>query len=240
MWYLTASVTPKAYTAGTVTTFTARANTGATASAEAQNNGGVFTAGNWAVPMGEAVGGNRGPVRAVRRSSSPWPFSDESGTIRTPDAGNAVRRPGRLPAGRGRLLERRLGERRDLLRLPGFEDRQRHRHPRGTDGRGAGPLLQRRGGAGVVRASGRRREPLGGAGLCADVLPGGAGGPSPRGKRPVPWWRPSTSPTTTARISGTCWAAGGTAAGTLYGDHPGSLNGQYADWRPGDPLQIWE
>ena len=82
VWYLAASVTPKAYTAGTVTTFTARANTGATASAEAQNNGGVFTAGNWAVPMGEAVGGTEAGAGGAEVLIS-VAFSDESGTIRT-------------------------------------------------------------------------------------------------------------------------------------------------------------
>ena len=50
-WYLTASVTPREYTEGMVVTFTARTNTGATATAQAQNNGGVFTVENWAVPM---------------------------------------------------------------------------------------------------------------------------------------------------------------------------------------------
>ena len=82
VWYLAASVTPKEYTAGTVTTFTARANTGATASAEAQNNGGVFTAGNWAVPMGEAVGGTEAGAGGAEVLIS-VAFSDESGTIRT-------------------------------------------------------------------------------------------------------------------------------------------------------------
>ena len=82
VWYLTASVTPREYTAGTVTTFTARANTGATASAEAQNNGGVFTAGNWAVPMGEAVGGTEAGAGGAEVLIS-VAFSDESSTIRT-------------------------------------------------------------------------------------------------------------------------------------------------------------
>ena len=57
VWYLSVSATPKEYTAGTAATFTARTDTGATASAEAQNNGGVFTAENWAVPMGTSPGG---------------------------------------------------------------------------------------------------------------------------------------------------------------------------------------
>ena len=55
VWYLTASVTPKEYTADTVATFTARTNTGKTESAQARNDGGVFTVENWAVPMGELV-----------------------------------------------------------------------------------------------------------------------------------------------------------------------------------------
>ena len=84
-WYLTASVTPREYTEGMVVTFTARANTGATASAEAQNNGGVFTAGNWAVPMGaRPAWAEQRPVRwAVREVLISVAFSDESGTIRT-------------------------------------------------------------------------------------------------------------------------------------------------------------
>ena len=57
MWYLAATVTPKEYTADTVVTFTARTDTGATASAQARNEGGVFTAENWAVPMGTSPGG---------------------------------------------------------------------------------------------------------------------------------------------------------------------------------------
>ena len=43
VWYLTASVTPKEYTADTVATFTAQTNTGKTESAQARNDGGVFT-----------------------------------------------------------------------------------------------------------------------------------------------------------------------------------------------------
>ena len=82
VWYLAASVTPKAYTAGTVVTFTARTDTGETSSAEAQNNGGVFTAGNWAVPMGEAVGGTEAGAGGAEVLIS-VAFSDESGTIRT-------------------------------------------------------------------------------------------------------------------------------------------------------------
>lgn len=55
VWYLTASVTPKEYTADTVVTFTAQTNTGKTESAQARNDGGVFTVENWAVPMDEPV-----------------------------------------------------------------------------------------------------------------------------------------------------------------------------------------
>ena len=51
VWYLTASVTPKAYT-GEVVTFSAWSDTGETStSSPAQNNSGIFTVENWAVPM---------------------------------------------------------------------------------------------------------------------------------------------------------------------------------------------
>ena len=54
-WYLTASVTPREYTEGTVVTFTARADSGETSSSPpAQNEGGIFTVENWAVPMGDS------------------------------------------------------------------------------------------------------------------------------------------------------------------------------------------
>ncbi len=53
-WYLTASVTPREYTEGTVVTFTARADSGETSSPPAQNEGGIFTVENWAVPMDES------------------------------------------------------------------------------------------------------------------------------------------------------------------------------------------
>ena len=54
-WYLTASVTPREYTEGTVVTFTARADSGETSSSPPdQNEGGIFTVENWAVPMDES------------------------------------------------------------------------------------------------------------------------------------------------------------------------------------------
>ena len=54
-WYLTASVTPREYTEGTVVTFTARADSGETSSSPpARNEGGIFTVENWAVPMDES------------------------------------------------------------------------------------------------------------------------------------------------------------------------------------------
>lgn len=54
-WYLTASVTPREYTEGTVVTFTARADSGETSSSPpAQNEGGIFTVENWVVPMDES------------------------------------------------------------------------------------------------------------------------------------------------------------------------------------------
>lgn len=83
MWYLAATVTPKEYTADTVVTFTARTDTGATASAQARNEGGVFTAENWAVPMASTPAWTDEGVPldggAVQISAA---FED-SGTIRT-------------------------------------------------------------------------------------------------------------------------------------------------------------
>lgn len=81
LWYLTVSATPKEYTTDTVATFTARTNTGETSSAEARNDGGVFSVENWAVPMGEAVAGSEagagGPSVQVSVSFT------AAGTVRT-------------------------------------------------------------------------------------------------------------------------------------------------------------
>lgn len=50
--FLSVSVTPKEYTADTVVTFSAWSDTGETStSSPAQNNSGIFTVENWAVPM---------------------------------------------------------------------------------------------------------------------------------------------------------------------------------------------
>ena len=63
-------MTPKEYGADTAVVFTARTGTGETSSAEARNEGGIFTVENWAVPMGDAVGGTGGGGAQVEVSAS--------------------------------------------------------------------------------------------------------------------------------------------------------------------------
>ena len=188
VWYLAASVTPKAYTAGTVTTFTARANTGATASAEAQNNGGVFTAGNWAVPMGEAVGGTEAGAGGAEVLIS-VAFSDESGTIRTQT----------LETLYDDLAAYRLD-------VDGFWNKD---WENGAISFGSLDLK-------IDNATGIPVE--NGQSLVAAIHITDDHGQD--------FW----------------YLLGGwrNSGGDLYSDSSGSLNGQYADWRPGDPLQIWE
>ena len=84
VWLLSVSVTPKEYGADTAVAFTARTGTGETSSAEARNDGGVFSAEDWAVPMGEAGGGSE-----VEISVS---FSDGE-TIRTQALGTLYESP---------------------------------------------------------------------------------------------------------------------------------------------------
>ena len=83
MWYLAATVTPKEYTADTVVTFTARTDTGATASAQARNEGGVFTAENWAVPMASMPARTDEGVPLDYGGVQISAAFEDSGTIRT-------------------------------------------------------------------------------------------------------------------------------------------------------------
>lgn len=238
VWYLTASVTPKAYTAGTVTTFTARANTGATASAEAQNNGGVFTAGNWAVPMGEAVGGTEAGAGGAEVLIS-VAFSDESGTIRTQT----------LETLYDDLAAYRLD-------VDGFWNKD---WENGAISFGSLDLkIDNATGIPVELTDAElalfyngEAEPVWSAPLDAAVNLWEEQGYvqmfSPAGPEdPVPV---ENSQSLVAAIHITddhgqdFWYLLGdwrNSGGDLYSDSSGSLNGQYADWRPGDPLQIWE
>ena len=238
VWYLAASVTPKAYTAGTVTTFTARANTGATASAEAQNNGGVFTAGNWAVPMGEAVGGTEAGAGGAEVLIS-VAFSDESGTIRTQT----------LETLYDDLAAYRLD-------VDGFwnEDWENGAISFGSldlkiDNATGIPVELTD--AELALFYNGEAEPVWSAPLDAAVNLWEEQGYvqmfSPAGPEdPVPV---ENGQSLVAAIHITddhgqdfWYLLGGwrNSGGDLYSDSSGSLNGQYADWRPGDPLQIWE
>lgn len=238
VWYLTASVTPREYTAGTVTTFTARANTGATASAEAQNNGGVFTAGNWAVPMGEAVGGTEAGAGGAEVLIS-VAFSDESGTIRTQT----------LETLYDDLAAYRLD-------VDGFWNKD---WENGAISFGSLDLkIDNATGIPVELTDAElalfyngEAEPVWSAPLDAAVNLWEEQGYvqmfSPAGPEdPVP---AENSQSLVAAIHITddhgqdfWYLLGGwrNSGGDLYSDSSGSLNGQYADWRPGDPLQIWE
>ena len=238
VWYLAASVTPKAYTAGTVTTFTARANTGATASAEAQNNGGVFTAGNWAVPMGEAVGGTEAGAGGAEVLIS-VAFSDESGTIRTQT----------LETLYDDLAAYRLD-------VDGFWNKD---WENGAISFGSLDLkIDNATGIPVELTDAElalfyngEAEPVWSAPLDAAVNLWEEQGYvqmfSPAGPEdPVPV---ENGQSLVAAIHITddhgqdfWYLLGGwrNSGGDLYSDSSGSLNGQYADWRPGDPLQIWE
>ena len=238
VWYLAASVTPKAYTAGTVTTFTARANTGATASAEAQNNGGVFTAGNWAVPMGEAVGGTEAGAGGAEVLIS-VAFSDESGTIRTQT----------LETLYDDLAAYRLD-------VDGFWNKD---WENGAISFGSLDLkIDNATGIPVELTDAElalfyngEAEPVWSAPLDAAVNLWEEQGYvqmfSPAGPEdPVPV---ENSQSLVAAIHITddhgqdfWYLLGGwrNSGGDLYSDSSGSLNGQYADWQPGDPLQIWE
>ena len=238
VWYLTASVTPKAYTAGTVATFTARANTGATASAEAQNNGGVFTAGNWAVPMGEAVGGTEAGAGGAEVLIS-VAFSDESGTIRTQT----------LETLYDDLAAYRLD-------VDGFwnEDWENGAISFGSldlkiDNATGIPVELTD--AELALFYNGEAEPVWSAPLDAAVNLWEEQGYvqmfSPAGPEdPVPV---ENGQSLVAAIHITddhgqdfWYLLGGwrNSGGDLYSDSSGSLNGQYADWRPGDSIQVWD
>ena len=238
VWYLTASVTPKEYTAGTVATFTARANTGAAASAEAQNNGGLFTAENWAVPMGEAVGGTEAGAGGAEVLIS-VAFSDESGTIRTQT----------LETLYDDLAAYRLD-------VDGFWNKD---WENGAISFGSLDLkIDNATGIPVELTDAElalfyngEAEPVWSAPLDAAVNLWEEQGYvqmfSPAGPEdPVPV---ENGQSLVAAIHITddhgqafWYLLGGwrNRGGTLYRDHPSSLNSQYTDWQPGEPLRIWE
>ena len=237
-WYLTASVTPREYTEGMVVTFTARADSGETSSPPARNEGGIFTVENWAVPMGEAVGGTEAGAGGAEVLIS-VAFSDESSTIRTQT----------LETLYDDLAAYRLD-------VDGFWNKD---WENGAISFGSLDLkIDNATGIPVELTDAElalfyngEAEPVWSAPLDAAVNLWEEQGYvqmfSPAGPEdPVPV---ENSQSLVAAIHITddhgqdfWYLLGGwrNSGGDLYSDSSGSLNGQYADWRPGDPLQIWE
>ena len=236
VWYLTASVTPREYTAGTVATFTARTNTGETASAEARNSGGVFMVENWAVPMGEAVGGTEAGAGGAEVLIS-VAFSDENGTVRT------------------QILETLYDDPSAYrLDVDGFwnEDWENGAISFGsldlqiTNDAGVPVELTD---AELALFYNGEAEPVWSAPLDAAVdlwkeqgyvqifVPAGP-------REPVPV-APGQALVGAVRISDdhgqVFWhlLGGWNNQGTHYIDHPDRLNGQDPDWQPGEPLLLW-
>ena len=185
VWYLTASVTPKEYTADTVATFTAQTNTGKTESAQARNDGGVFTVENWAVPMGEPV-----PPGVMDADD------DESGSLvqvsvtLTDGDTSQIESLETLyedPSAYQLWINGNWGEEWENSCLLFQElDLQISNETVGADRCRACALFQRRCRPGVVRAPHHRRGPVEPAGLCADARAHGAGGPSAAAPRRHP------------------------------------------------------
>ena len=237
VWYLTASVTPKAYTAGTVVTFTARTDTGETSSAEAQNNGGVFTAGNWAVPMGEAVGGTEAGAGGAEVLIS-VAFSDESGTIRTEALETLYESPAdyRLDVDgywntdwdSGQLTFQQLD-----LKI----------------GNNTGIPLELADAELALFFNGEA-EPVWSAPLTAAVnlweQQGYVQMFSPAGPETPVRIEPGEALVGAVRIAddhgqGFWYLLGSWLnKGGMYREHPDNLNGQYDSWQPGDPLLLWD
>ena len=239
MWVLSASVTPKEYTAGTAAVFTARTNTGETASAEAQNNGGLFTAENWAVPMGEAVGGTEAGAGGAEVLIS-VAFSDESGTIRTQTletlyddlaayrldvdgSWNTIWTAGSLSFDYLDLkIDNSTGIPVNLAdaELALFYDGEAEplwSAPLDT----AVDLWEEQGYVQMLSPLAGPEDPVpveNGQSLVAAIHITDDHGQA--------FW----------------YLLGGwrNSGGTLYSDHPSSLNSQYTDWQPGEPLRIWE
>lgn len=240
MWYLAATVTPKEYTADTVVTFTARTDTGATASAQARNEGGVFTAENWAVPMAsmpartdEGVPLDNGGVQISVSLTG-------GGTIRTQTLEEYLYldlTDYRLEVDGRWETKWASGQ----LTLGNLDLKIENNTELPVELADAELALFYNGEA----------EPVWSAPLDAAVNLWEEQGYvqmfSPAGPEdPVPV---ENGQSLVAAIHITddhgqdfWYLLGGwrNSGGMLYGDHPGSLNGQYADWRPGDPLQIWE
>lgn len=237
-WYLTASVTPREYTEGMVVTFTARADSGETSSPPARNEGGIFTVENWAVPMGDSpdVPGD-------------FPVYPTDTTISVSFAGGDTVRTETLDSLYWNLTDYRLEVdgrwetdwAAGRLTLGNLDLQVENDTELPVELADAELALFRHG----------EEEPLWSAPLEDAVelwrRQGYVQMFSPAGPEdPVPV---ENSQSLVAAIHITddhgqdfWYLLGGwrNSGGDLYSDSSGSLNGQYADWRPGDPLQIWE
>ena len=237
--FLSVSVTPKEYTADTVVTFSAWSDTGETStSSPAQNNGGVFTVENWAVPMASTAWTDEGVPLDSGGVQISVAFED-GGTIRTQT----------LETLYDDLAAYRLD-------VDGFWNKD---WENGAISFGSLDLkIDNATGIPVELTDAElalfyngEAEPVWSAPLDAAVNLWEEQGYvqmfSPAGPEdPVPV---ENGQSLVAAIHITddhgqdfWYLLGGwrNSGGDLYSDSSGSLNGQYADWRPGDPLQIWE
>ena len=233
LWYLTVSATPKEYTTDTVATFTARANNGEASSAEARNEGGIFTVENWAVPMGEAVGGTGGGGAQVEVSAS---FRDGE-AIRTQALGTLYESPAdyRLSVEGYWNADWENG----YLTLQQLDLKI---------GNDTGIPLELAEAELALFPNGEA-EPLWSAPLTAAVdlweKQGYVQMFSPAGPAEPVRIEPGDGLVAAVRIADdhgqSFWYLLGSwlNKGSMYREHPDSLNGQYDSWQPGEELQLW-
>ena len=233
LWYLTVSATPKEYTTDTVATFTAQTNTGETSSAEARNEGGIFTVENWAVPMGEAVGGTGGGGAQVEVSAS---FRDGE-AIRTQALETLYESPAdyRLSVDGYWNADWENG----YLTLQQLDLKV---------GNDTGIPLELAEAELALFLNGEA-EPLWSAPLTAAVdlweKQGYVQMFSPAGPAEPVRIEPGDSLVAAVRIADdhgqSFWYLLGSwlNKGGMYREHPDSLNGQYDSWQPGEELQLW-
>ena len=239
--FLSVSVTPKEYTADTVVTFSAWSDTGETStSSPAQNNSGIFTVENWAVPM----------ASMPTRNDDGHPLDDGGEVqISVSFTGGGTTRTQTLETLYDDLAAYRLD-------VDGFWNKD---WENGAISFGSLDLkIDNATGIPVELTDAElalfyngEAEPVWSAPLDAAVNLWEEQGYvqmfSPAGPEdPVPV---ENGQSLVAAIHITddhgqdfWYLLGGwrNSGGDLYSDSSGSLNGQYADWRPGDPLQIWE
>ena len=233
VWLLSVSVTPKEYGADTAVAFTARTGTGETASAEARNEGGIFTVENWAVPMGEAVGGTGGGGAQVEVSAS---FRDGE-AIRTQALETLYESPAdyRLSVDGYWNADWENG----YLTLQQLDLKI---------GNDTGIPLELAEAELALFPNGEA-EPLWSAPLTAAVdlweKQGYVQMFSPAGPAEPVRIEPGDSLVAAVRIADdhgqSFWYLLGSwlNKGSMYREHPDSLNSQYDSWQPGEELQLW-